>query len=298
METRTANARRLLLGREIDYMIRTRGISQTEAGRIIEVGQQRINAIVQGIGTISVGDLKELARGLGFDNEEYLASLLELRRDNHRRGFWSTGHRRGYLSELRLYVDLECQAESLRETASEIIPGLLQHPDYIWALHSSSEQIPPDGMSKAHDYVEARIARQSAMTERATKYHAILSESCLRRTYGSTAVMCTQLNHLIELSRRDNVHLQVMPFSHALPRAGMEDRFVLLRVPSPGRAGALDMAIVEAQGEIRYIDDKDAIDRRERVFARLSGAALSQSASRAFMHKIVSDTACLEPVCD
>ncbi|WP_063129889.1 helix-turn-helix domain-containing protein [Nocardia fusca] len=281
-------ARKLLLGREIDQMIRVAGLSQAEAGKLIEVGQSRINSIVAGSGTISAGDLKDLARGLGFADEVYIETLLELRRDNHKRGFWNTGYRRAYIDELRLLVDLEAQADRIRETGAELVPGLLQHPDYIRALHEPFvADLPGDGPT-VDEYVQARMARQENLTKRgAPEVHMILSESCLRRTYGSDMVMYAQILHLIELSERhSNILLQVMPFTHAVPGAGMEDRHVLIRVPSPGAAGDLEMAVVEAQGELRYIDDKAALAARERVFSRLAATALSESDSRAFMEHI------------
>lgn len=288
MATQVRTARKLLLAREVEHMIRTAGLSQAEAGKIIEVGQSRINSIVSGIGTISAGDLKDLARGLGFGDENYIETLLELRRDNHKRGFWNTGYRRAYIDELRLLVDLENQADRLRETGAEIIPGLLQHPDYIRALHEPLElDTNAEDAVTVEDYVQARLARQENLHKRdAPEFHAILSESCLRRTYGSDTVMLTQITHLIELSTRRNILIQVMPFTHVIPGAGMEDRYILIRVPSPGAAGDLEMAVVEAQRELRYIDNKASIATRERIFARLSASALSEADSRQFLEHI------------
>ncbi|MFI7189308.1 helix-turn-helix domain-containing protein [Nocardia nova] len=291
MGARLRTARKLLLGREIDHMISAAGVNQAEAARIIDTSQSRIAMLINGASSITVGDLERLAVALGFTDPGYLDSLEALRRDNHKRGFWNTGHRRAYLEELRLLVDLEAHASLLRVTEAEIVPGLIQCESYIRALHE-----PPHDAQTAsadpcavtvEDSVRARLARQDVLTgPAAPRFHAVLSESCLRREYGGRAVMAEQLEYLLELSHRPNIILQVLPFTVPTRGAGMEDRFTLVRVPSPGAAGDLDMAIVESQGDIRYIDDKPAVRARETVWDRLSAAAADPDRSRAFIDRI------------
>lgn len=282
-------ARKVLLGREIDALLRRSRTTQADAGKMIGVSQSRIAAVIGGTGNLSAQALDELVRKLGVTDEDYIAILLDLREDSHRRGFWNSGYRRAYIEELRLLVDLEDVADRLRETGAEIVPGLLQHESYIRALHEPLQPDPDDpGAVTVDDYVQARIARQRILLKRgAPEFHAILSESCLRRTYGGDAVMLAQITHLLELSRRPNIQIQVMPFTHQAPGAGMEDRYILVRVPSPGAAGDLEMAVIEAQGEIRYIDDKPAVGIRDKIFNRLTMTALSPHDSRQFMEHLV-----------
>ncbi len=288
MGTRLRTARKLLLGREIEHMLSTAGVSQSEAAKIIETSQSRIAMLIVGTGSITVGDLERLATELGFTDESYLESLKELRRDNHRRGFWNTGYRRAYVEDLRLLVDLEAHAGQLRVAEAEIMPGLLQCESYIRALHEPEDTIDPDPDTvTVEESVQARLARQEILlAQRPPEFHAILSESCLRREYGGRSVMVEQLEHLLALSKRANILIQVLPFTVTTRGAGAEDRFTLIRVPSPGAAGDLDMAIVESQGDIRYIDDKPAVTAREAVWARLSAAALSAEDSRQFIEHV------------
>lgn len=88
-------------------LIENAGISQAEAAKLIETSQSRIALLINGGGNISPGDLVMLADKLGFEDEGYKESLRELRRDNHKRGFWTTGHNRAYSEDLRLLVDLD-----------------------------------------------------------------------------------------------------------------------------------------------------------------------------------------------
>jgi transcriptional regulator with XRE-family HTH domain len=107
-------ARKLLLGKEIEHMMSLAGKTQKEVGELIEVGQSRIGGLISGLGAISVGDLTILATKLGFTDNGYQQALLELRRDNHKRGYWTMGHNRAYGEEIRLMVDLEKHADQIR----------------------------------------------------------------------------------------------------------------------------------------------------------------------------------------
>lgn len=66
-------------------------------------------------------------------------------------------------------------------------------------------------------------------------------------------------------------------------------RFTLLRAPSPGVAGPVELAYLEGQGEIRYLDDKKTLAAYDTAWARLTAAALSFSDSRKFMAQVLDD---------
>src|SRR5690625_5505068 len=118
-------AKKLLLGREIAHMLEKAEVSQTEAAKLIETSQSRIASLLSGGGNIAPGDVILLATKLGFDDEGYQETLRELRRDSHKRGFWSTGHNRAYREDLRLLVDLEKHVDTMRSLEMEVVPGLL-----------------------------------------------------------------------------------------------------------------------------------------------------------------------------
>lgn len=280
--------KKLLLGKEIEHMLKAAGKTQTEAGALIETGQTRIGGLINGIGVISVGDLTMLANKLGFTDPGYLEALHELRRDNHKRGFWSTGYHRAYSEDIRLLIDLEKHADQIRYCEIEVMPGLVQCESYVHALHADLPD--EDGVTLA-DRVRARIARQEIYEkDDPPAVHFVLSESCLRRVRGDEKIMREQIDYLIKLSNRPNIMVQVMPF-HAPPgrRSPIGTRFILLRVPSPGAAGPLELAYTEGDGEIRYLDDKKALARRDKAWARMSAAALSYEDSRKFMREVARD---------
>ncbi|WP_026197482.1 helix-turn-helix domain-containing protein [Sciscionella marina] len=274
-----------LLGREIAYMIDKTGISQTQAAKILETSQSRIAGLLNGTGTITPGDLTLLATGLGFTDPDYLEVLRELRRDYHKRGFWNTGHRRAYSEDIRLRIDLEQHADKFSALEVEIVFGLFQCESYVRALHADEPNINDVSLE---DMIQARLARQQILdTSNPPSMHVVLSESCLRRVWGGPEVMREQIDHLIKLSNRPNIFLQVMPFDQpAGRRSPIGCPFVVLRVPTPGRAGPLEMAYVEGQGEIRYVDDEDSVRVYEDAWARLSNAALRYDETRSFLTEV------------
>lgn len=286
--TTVRTVKKLLLGKEIEHMLSSTGTNQSDAAAIIECSQSRIAGLIHGQNAIALGDLERLANKLGFTDSGYQETLLELRRDGHKRGRWSSGYHRAYSEDIRLLVDLEKHAEHIRWTESEIVPGLAQCESYVRALYSDAPD--QDGIT-LDDRVRARVARQEIYGRAEPPIvHLVLSESCLRRVWGGPKVMREQLGHLATLSNRPNVMIQVMPFN-ARPgrRSPIGKQFTMLRVPSPGVAGPLELVYVEGEGDIRYMDDKKAVAAHDLAWTRLSTAALSFVESRKFIRKVANE---------
>jgi hypothetical protein len=276
-------AKRLLLGREIAHMIRASDKTLDDAAKILATVRPRVAELMEGTRTITKGDLKMLAEELGFDEPSYLKALEALRVDSGKRQFWTSGHLRAYHEDFRLMVDLERESDLLRTIGIELVPGLLQCESYIWALNNtvypSADQLEiaglPAGSLTLEEVVTARLERQRILDGGgAPEYRAVLSESCLRREYGGHEVMHDQCEHLLNMAQRHNISLQVVPFT-VQPRGGiMSNPFVMVRVPSPGMAGELQLVYIEGSSEFRYIDDKKALTIHERDWASLTMTAL------------------------
>jgi hypothetical protein len=296
MATSFPTGKKILFGREIAYMIAQAGSNQAQAAAFIETSPARIAGLIKGQGTISVGDLERLASKLGFTDAGYVEMLQDLRRDNHRRGFWTTGYRRAYVENIRLLVTLEELAEELRSVDVEVMPGLVQCESYVRALHEHPDVDTYDNHGAAaadhgittEDSVRARLARQEVLArDDPPTFSAVISESALRRVYGSREVMLEQLEHLMVVARRPNIQIQVMPFDITPPRMSMAYHYVLLTVPSPGAAGPLHMAYVESEGsDIRYLDDEEGFAARDAAWRRLTATALSPADSLEFMQDV------------
>ncbi len=264
------------------------GLLQADVGRLIETRQSRIADLEAGQSTITPGDLLLLAKGLGVTDQNHLDALLELRRNSHQRGLWTTGYHRAYREDIRLLVDLEQHADLLRGAEVEVMPGLAQCESYVRALFADR---PESTNVEIDDLVAARLARQAILDKTdAPQYRVVFSESCLRRERGTPEIMREQMDHMIKLSKRPNVMLQVVPFkARPVGQTSIGTRFTLLRIPSPGIAGPLEIAYTEGVGDLRYLDDKAALIAHDNAWTRLSAGALNPADTRKFMREAASE---------
>jgi hypothetical protein len=176
-----------------------------------------------------------------------------------------------------MYVDLETDAENIRQVQGEIMPGTLQTEAYMRALHTSS-------VRRNDEEVDALIAsrqeRQQLLTrDKPPTLSFILSESSLRRKIGNAAVMREQLDHLTEVALHTNISVQVMPFDAETSTGGISFNFTLLQIPSHGIAADLEFAYIESFDDARYLDAKDAVAAYTTLWDRLQAAALGPKES-------------------
>ncbi len=131
--------------------------------------------------------------------------------------------------------------------------------------------------------------------DRPPNVYTVLSESAVRGVQGDERVMIRQLEHLITLSRRPNIILQLVPFKAAagprvISRKGILERFALLRLASPGVIGELprhlDYAFTTIGDELQWSDD---VRHYEELWNRASSAALSPHETRAFLWRVLED---------
>lgn len=259
-------------------MIVAAGLTQTEAAATIETVQSRIAGLVNGQGNITVGDLERMATMLGFTDPGYQAALLERRRDNHKRGFWTSGHNRAYGEEIRLLIDIERHAERIRGSMMEIVPGLLQCESYVRALCRCNR---PRRRQPRRTRAGAGSALGHLRQGRSAQRALCVVRVVLAQGVGDAKVMREQIDYLIKLSNWQNMMIQIMWFNAPLGRrSSIGESFILMRIPSPGVAGSLDMAYIEGVAEIRYLDDKKVLDAHDNAWPRLSTAALNFEESR------------------
>lgn len=292
MSTATAQrtAKRWQLGRAIAYLRERKRLKQADLSRVIDNKQQsKIAALEDGKATIKEHELLALADLLQASEEER-AILLDLWTDSGKKGFWSTGYARAYPYEFRFMADLERHADALRTVEAEVVPGVLQCESYVRALFAHLV-----GGPTHDDHVEARLARGRLLSEPgAPTLHVVMSESALRREYGSPGVMREQIDHLIKMSRRENVRLQVLPFERRGGRQiSIRSMFTLVHMPSSGIGGPLEIAFSEGEGDIRYLDDERALQEHHNSFGRFTAAALDFEPTRQFLRDVANDFAAM-----
>jgi len=118
----------------------------------------------------------------------------------------------GASKEFRAFLRAEAEADTMRMLSPMVVDGLLQTSAYSRAIQDSGHRF-RDPETKVEGYVSARLSRQKRLEgPDALQIHAVLDESVIRRVVGGPAVMAEQLRYLLELGKRENITLQVVPF--------------------------------------------------------------------------------------
>ncbi|GAA1224014.1 helix-turn-helix transcriptional regulator [Kitasatospora nipponensis] len=128
----------------------------------------------------------------------------------------------------------EALAERIHELQTGRISGLLQTEEYMRALFTARNWRESD--EQLAERMRARLGRQNRiLAAGGPMLVSLLDEGTLRRVVGSPLIMREQLAHLLELGRRPNIAVQVVPFgtgeSSHMPMAGM----VVLEMPNGRR---------------------------------------------------------------
>jgi hypothetical protein len=186
-------------------------------------------------------------------------------------------------SWFELYPELEQDADQIWIYSSEMVVGLFQTPEYAEAIVRGA--FPDSTDHEGRRTVEIRSARQALLDrEEPPSLHVVLNEAVIRRPVGGKAVMRKQLRRLIELSERDHITIQVLPFS-AGAHPGMKTGFFLLRFPE----GFDDMNCVYLENDNGGVwqEVPEHVARYSDVFGWLRDLALTPDKTRALLASLV-----------
>jgi transcriptional regulator with XRE-family HTH domain len=210
-------------------------------------------------------------------------TLLTLSRQAKERGWWQS-----YASAIpewfQVYVGLEAEAALIHEYAAELIPGLLQTPDYYRAFLRAAPAAADE--DEAERKIEVRTARQERLTgEDLPDYWAVLNEAVIRRVVGDAEAMRKQLDHIAQVAALPHVNVQVLSFGAGVHPA-MDGSFSILGFPE---ATDPDVVYLENQAGSLYLEEEAEIDRYARMFSHLIAKALDPEESRRMIARVARD---------
>ncbi|MFC6081365.1 helix-turn-helix domain-containing protein [Sphaerisporangium aureirubrum] len=152
---------------------------------------------------------------------------------------------------LRPWLEEEEEAEALRTWEPMLIPGLLQAESYARAMFSVAPGITPD---QIEERLAGRMRRQSILhKDKPPTITVLMDEAVIRRRIGSEEVMREQLQFLLDVAKRPNVTIQVVPYD-AGEHCGLAGGFIIAE-----RNGAAYAAYSDAQPSGRTIEDRQVI---------------------------------------
>lgn len=205
-ERSTATLRRRELGRALREMRLNQGMTIEQVAEALLCSTTKISRIETAARAVSVRDVRDLCRLYESTDETY-DTLVELTRESRQVSWWQR-----YDIPYKTFIGLEQSAATISEYNTNFVPGLLQTADYALALIADISMGSDPKM--VQERVSARLERQQILDQSDPPYiWVILDEMTLTRPVGSYSVLADQAAWLIELSRRPNVHLQIIPRS-------------------------------------------------------------------------------------
>ncbi len=266
--------RRMLLGSHLRRLRESQGITREKAGYSIRSSESKISRMELGRVSFKTRDVEDLLTLYGVTDETERTSLLSLAKEANVAGWWHS-YSDVLPSWFPTYVGLEAAAHLIRSYEVQFVHGLLQTEAYAHAVVSRGMK----GASEAEidKRVALRMERQKYLvSENAPEFHCVLDEAALRRPYGDREVMRGQLQHLIEISERPNVRIQVMPFSFG-GHAGESGAFTVLSFPE---SDLTDVVYLEQLSSALYLDKREDIAQYERAIGQLQEDSPSTAESR------------------
>ncbi|MFI0479021.1 DUF5753 domain-containing protein [Actinomadura sp. 9N215] len=224
------------------------------------------------------------SRGQGRDQEPGRAALDALSRRFKTAGWW---HRyQDVVPEfVELYLELEQAARLIQSYENQFVPGLLQTPEYADAVVRLEHAAAPE--TQIERRVELRMLRQKRLWgPNPPRLWAILDEAVLRRGFGGTATMRAQLEHLLAVSCRPNIGIQVMPLSKG-GYAAAGGPVTALRF---AEATLPDVIYLEQLGGADYPTDPADMLHFGQVLDRLSIEALTPGETRDMLRRLHAGT--------
>jgi transcriptional regulator with XRE-family HTH domain len=263
------------------------GLSQKDSAKRLDRTAQHISLLEGGERPPSAADMEIL---LGFygrsDDVPFMRELLTAAK---RARNWWTAFSGVVPKWFDLFLGLESGAAELSSFDTFVVPGLLQTRDYAEAVLRGNPDLDEDEITQLLDL---RMARQQILDreDEPVRLWTVLDESVLYRQCGSAEIMQAQLKHLLKLSKRPRIDIQVLPLNAGAGAAPDHDgaTFEIMKFP-PSMENDPGLVYLEPLTGGQYIERPDHIAAYERALTRVQALAPSQRASRAIIERAMKE---------
>lgn len=272
------SVRRRRISAQLRHYREEKGLTATQAGEALGWPQQKISKIESGEQKrMPAAELDALLDLYGAKATGVRAALHECARLAKQRGWWSK-----YKDVLPSGLpDFETEASAIRTYECQVVPGLLQTPDYAEAVFRADKVREDEEIAKR---VAARMQRQEVLNRvDPPAYWAIIDEAALRRMVGSPEIMRVQLRHLTHLAARHNIDIQVLPFA-AGAHSACTGSFVIMDFPDPMDAS---IGYVDTPTSSLFVEEEDELREFVAMFGSAQGSALNPADSLGFINEAV-----------
>jgi hypothetical protein len=275
------SALRWLIGAELSRYRRDVPMSLSELSTASGIGKPKLGHMETGRHQQFPDDISAVLRACGADQPaiERLTSLAA-RSDTRS---WIAPWSQVLPDFLKIYVGLEGMADGLFTFESMVLPGLLQTAGYAENLTRATGFFRPD---QAERFAAFRQVRARRLTDdEPLAFHCVVGEAALRMPVGAAEVWREQLEHLLHLTERPNITLQILRPEDGPHRAGAIGKFALFEF-----AEIRPVAYTELLDDAVYVQDLDRVRTYQWMADNLRQVALSPAASLALIREIAGAT--------
>lgn len=264
--------RRRRLSSELRRLRTESGLTIIEAAKQAGLGKSNLGKMEQAESkTVPAAALDKLLDLYQVDDAHEREAMHELARDAKHRGWWSKY--KGLFDDERALPDFEAEAGTIRTFEALCIPGLLQTPEYAYALFEGGRYTSLPAIERR---VAFRMKRREVLTRvQPARLRAVLDEAALRRVIGGPETMYAQLKHLLHMAEMPHVDVQVIPFG-AGSHAGLTAPFVILDFPDPRDSSIVYVGTIA--GSV-FFEHAEEVERYNVTYGDLQGSALSTKQS-------------------
>jgi transcriptional regulator with XRE-family HTH domain len=272
---------RILLGAQLRRLRESKGITLEEAGNAIRASHSKISRLEGGRVGFKDRDVVDLFMYYDVTDPAQIQTLREIAARANSRGWWSD-YSDILPSWFEEYISLEQAAIEIRGYEVQFVPGLLQTEEYARAVTLLAYSNPKEISRR----VSLRMARQAMLSgAQPVRLGMMLDEATLSRPIGGTSVMRAQLRHLIEMSQRPNVTIQILPFK-AGGHAAAGGPFSVLHF---AESDLSDIVYLEQLATAQYLEKPDMVSKYLAVMERLRLEAATPADSIDRLQAMLSD---------
>lgn len=252
------------------------GLTSAEAARRAGFSQSKLSKIENGALLPSYADGEALCRAYGatVEQRDEVLDLLKVLHDELESA--RVILRRGAHRKQQAYARVEAETVEYRDLQVAYVSGLLQTADYMRRM--ASQVMSPADREKQ---VAARVARQHVLDDEAKRFTFVMTEGALRWRAGYADMMAAQVEHVIEVSRRSNVEVGIVPWRVEAPPGLMPGHEVHIYDDR--------MVIVGIQTATATIQDPRDIDVYLQLFASVKAIAVFGDEGRSELERIAAD---------
>ena len=274
-------AKRRRLGAALRRLREERGYSHAKLAELAHVSTAVISRLENPLGDMGRRPnaqlvtqlLDALDAGAEFEALQYYAGVAA------GGGWWDAPQYARMGEGQRDYAAVEAGAARILEYAGLLLPGLVQTAELVhqWARFDADTD------------VDAVVAGRMERQRRAVgiPYQLVVEEQAIRRRHGlPPEVMRRQLDHLLELLKRSEVSLRVLPVDAQPPGPAARSTFAVMTYPD-----LEDPPIAIVDGGPQRSALRTDVEGYAQSHKRLSNAAASKEASAALIREVAASLA-------